>query len=70
MIEQTRILLEKAGPEGAKKIFLWTKAGEYPYYPRGISDDTHFQISGAHEVCRLMIEEIKAKVPLLVPCIK
>ncbi|RPJ09684.1 MAG: rhamnogalacturonan acetylesterase [Spirochaetaceae bacterium] len=70
MTEQTRILLEKAGPDGAKKIFLWTRESEYPYYPKGIADDTHFQLSGAREVCALMIEEIKTRVPALIPYLK
>lgn len=42
----------------AKFHFLGLEAGEYPNYPAGISDGTHFQEMGALANARLVAEEI------------
>ena len=33
-------------------------AGEYPNYPNGNKDNTHFQESGAFKIAQLVYEEI------------
>lgn len=42
----------------AKFHFLGLEAGEYPAYPDGISDGTHFQEMGALANARMVVEEI------------
>jgi lysophospholipase L1-like esterase len=42
----------------AKFHFLGLDAGEYPNYPNGISDGTHFQEMGALANARMVVEEI------------
>ncbi|MDX3312419.1 rhamnogalacturonan acetylesterase [Streptomyces sp. ME08-AFT2] len=47
-------LWNRAGVEGTKKHFMILKAGQYPNYPNGSQDNTHFQALGAIEVARLV----------------
>lgn len=47
-------LFNRAGVEGTKKYFMQLKAGQYPNYPDGVEDNTHFQAAGAIEVARLV----------------
>ena len=35
-------LLASLGPELSKKLFDWIGPGEFERYPKGLSDDTHF----------------------------
>lgn len=42
----------------SKFHFLGLQAGEYPNYPNGISDGTHFQEMGALANARMVVEEI------------
>ncbi len=41
-------------------VFLWLAAGQYPNFPNGVSDSTHFQEFGAIEIARLVKEGIQA----------
>lgn len=47
-------LWNRVGVEGTKKYFMILKAGQYPNYPDGSQDNTHFQAFGAIEVARLV----------------
>jgi lysophospholipase L1-like esterase len=52
-------LIVEYGEEKSKKLFLQLKAGENPNYPNGIEDNTHFNQTGAEEMARLAVAEIK-----------
>ncbi len=52
-------LIVQYGAEKSKKLFLQLKAGENPDYPNGIEDNTHFNSTGAEEMARLAVAEIK-----------
>jgi lysophospholipase L1-like esterase len=47
-------LWNRVGVEGTKRYFMILKAGQYPNYPNGSQDNTHFQAFGAIEVARLV----------------
>ncbi|MQA33381.1 pectin esterase, partial [Modestobacter roseus] len=47
-------LWNELGPEGTKDYFLHVEPGEYPNYPDGRADDTHFQARGAIELARIV----------------
>ena len=59
---KSKILFEALGPEKTKELFLWLKPGEYPSYPDGIEDNSHFQEKGAIEICKIIAEGIKEVV--------
>lgn len=50
----SRGYLDGVGIEGSKGIFLWLAAGQYPNFPNGVQDNTHFQERGAVEMARLV----------------
>lgn len=52
-------LFNRVGPEGTKKYFMHLKAGQYPNYPNGVEDNTHFQATGAIEVARLVATALR-----------
>ncbi|WP_167977247.1 rhamnogalacturonan acetylesterase [Lentzea indica] len=52
-------LFNRAGVEGTKKYFMHLKAGQYPNYPNGVEDNTHFQAAGAIEVARLVATALR-----------
>ncbi|WP_051585825.1 rhamnogalacturonan acetylesterase [Caldanaerobius polysaccharolyticus] len=54
-------LFNHYGPEGTKALFVYASPGDYPGYPDGIEDNTHFSEFGAYELARLVVEEIKEK---------
>jgi len=57
--EKRRVLFERTGEEKTKEIFLWVKPGEYPNYPNGKQDNTHFSTKGAVEIAKLVVDGIK-----------
>lgn len=59
--QKSKVLFEKLGTEGTKKIFLWVKKGESPNYPEGVEDNTHFCTNGAKEIAKLIAEELVKK---------
>lgn len=59
MTEKTRIRYEELGAEKAKTLFTYAKSGEYPAYPEGKKDDTHFNITGAREVAAMVADGIR-----------
>ena len=58
---KTETLLKNYGDEASKSLFLQIKEGENPNYPKGVTDNTHFNPKGAEEVARLAVEEIRDK---------
>lgn len=56
-------LMEKMGEEGAKSLFTKVKPGEYPGYPEGHDDDTHFCQTGAFIIASLVADELKKLFP-------
>lgn len=47
------------GPENSKKLHLYYKEGEDPYYPKGKEDDTHLSRLGAETVAKLAAKNLK-----------
>jgi pectinesterase len=47
-------LWNQAGVEGTKNYFMVLAPGQFPNYPDGDQDNTHFQATGAIEVARLI----------------
>jgi pectinesterase len=47
-------LWNRVGVEGTKKYFMILGTGQYPNYPNGSQDNTHFQAFGAIQVARLV----------------
>ncbi|HEY5804291.1 MAG TPA: rhamnogalacturonan acetylesterase [Lysobacter sp.] len=43
-------VLQEAGVEGSKRLFLWVPAGSSPNYPNGVADNTHFSPAGAERM--------------------
>jgi pectinesterase len=57
----SKALWQELGAEGTKTQFLHTAPGQYPQYPDGVADNTHFQAAGALAVARLVASELQAK---------
>lgn len=54
-------LWQQLGPEGTKSHFLYASPGQYPQYPNGVIDNTHFQAAGALAVARLVASGLQAQ---------
>ncbi|MFI5908234.1 rhamnogalacturonan acetylesterase [Dactylosporangium sp. NPDC051541] len=54
-------LWNQQGVEGTKRYFMILAAGQYPNYPSGIEDNTHFQAYGAIEVARLVATSLNGQ---------
>ncbi len=53
--------LNSIGFDASAKVFMILKAGEYPNFPNGQNDATHFQENGANQMARLVAHAIKAQ---------
>jgi lysophospholipase L1-like esterase len=60
---RSRAYLNSIGPEAAKGVFLHLSAGQYPAFPDGVADNTHFQEYGADQMARI-VSEGAAALPL------
>lgn len=63
MVDLTKMskeLYESYGDEKSKTLFMWLKKGEYPIYPDGSEDDTHFNFNGAKVMAGLVTDGLKA----------
>lgn len=67
---RSRELVQKLGPELAKKLYLWIDAGEFASIPEGKKDDTHFNAYGASRICDLAVEELATAAPELARWLK
>lgn len=56
-------LMEGLGEDASKRLFTKVQPGEYPGYPEGHDDDTHFCQEGALEIASLVGGEIKKLFP-------
>lgn len=54
------------GLEGSLKLFLWLDAGQYPHFPNGSKDQTHFRREGAVEIARLWTGQLRNTSTVLV----
>ena len=46
------------GVAATTDVFLWLAAGQYPRFPNGVNDGTHFQEYGAGQLARLVMQGI------------
>lgn len=61
----THDLEQGLGGEGSKKLHMIFNPGETPSLPDGRQDNTHYNISGANTVARLLSEALCREVPAL-----
>lgn len=47
------------GVQASTDVFLWLEPGQYPNWPNGVHDITHFQEYGAGELARLVVQGIE-----------
>jgi lysophospholipase L1-like esterase len=52
MERRSAAVLQEAGVEGSKRLFLWVPAGSNPNYPNGVEDNTHFSPAGAERMAQ------------------
>ncbi|MDA1358542.1 RICIN domain-containing protein [Glycomyces luteolus] len=58
---RSRTYLNSIGYDRARwEVFMHLRAGQYPNYPNGLTDSTHFQDNGANQMARLVAEGTKA----------
>src|SRR5690606_7948702 len=50
---------DEVGLAATEKIFLHTNPGEYPRYPDGVSDNTHFSQLGAQAIAKIVAEAVE-----------
>ncbi|WP_442031546.1 rhamnogalacturonan acetylesterase [Paenibacillus sp. 2KB_22] len=50
---------DKIGNTATEKVFLYANPGEYPKYPNGINDNTHFSSYGARKIAGLVAGAVK-----------
>ncbi len=55
----TKILYEALGQESSKKLFVIYPANSFPWEPKELNDNTHFNSYGAYELTKCIIEGIK-----------
>jgi lysophospholipase L1-like esterase len=66
MHRKSRSVLERAGAEKSRALFLQLKAHEHANYPAGITDNTHFSPHGAETMAQLAVDGLReAKVGLV-----
>jgi large repetitive protein len=49
----------KIGLAATEDLFLYTNPGEYPYFPSGVNDNTHFKTYGAKVIAGLVAGAVK-----------
>lgn len=54
----TELRVTELGPEMSKKLYMNFGPGEYPNFPDGKDDNTHFRSEGAREVAQMVIAEL------------
>lgn len=65
MLAITIALLNKKGEEQSKSLYLHLEPGEHPNYPEGVSDNTHFNESGAYTLAGLVAQQLNEQVPAI-----
>ncbi|HIW31950.1 MAG TPA: hypothetical protein IAA29_04100, partial [Candidatus Paenibacillus intestinavium] len=62
LIDLSRISVafyNQVGLASTERLFLFTDPGEYPRYPNGVSDSTHFSMLGAQAIAKLVAETVE-----------
>ncbi|GGI43640.1 rhamnogalacturonan acetylesterase [Paenibacillus marchantiophytorum] len=59
LAEASRQLFEALGEEATKSLFMWAYPGEFPNFPKGAEDNTHFQELGGIAIAKLVVDDIK-----------
>lgn len=61
----TRALVQRAGPERSKALYVWVAPRQFPRHPAARQDDTHLSPAGADSVARLAARALRdAGLPL------
>ena len=60
----THGIVEPMGPEESKRLFMWLPKGS-PSHPKGLQDDTHLNVYGAHRVAWSLISAVCNQIPRL-----
>ncbi|MBQ8866473.1 MAG: glycoside hydrolase family 88 protein [Bacteroidaceae bacterium] len=60
----THGIVEPMGPEDSKRLFMWLPKGS-PSHPKGLQDDTHLNVYGAHRVAWSLISAVCNQIPRL-----
>ena len=60
----THGIVESMGPEDSKRLYMWLPKGS-PSHPKGLQDDTHLNVYGAHRVAWSLISAVCNQVPRL-----
>ncbi len=63
--KQAQALYQQMGVETSKLLFLHLQPGEHPNYPKGKTDDTHFNELGARLVAQMVLKGIREQLPEL-----
>ncbi|USN99558.1 MAG: rhamnogalacturonan acetylesterase [Phycisphaeraceae bacterium] len=66
----SRKLVEAAGPDGSKRLYVHVAAGTYPDQTEAIKDDTHFSEAGGASLADLVVDGIRSEVPGLSPFLR
>ncbi len=65
MQKRSEEMLQEAGPERSKEMFLWLAPNTHPNYPNGVGDNTHFSPIGAQRMAVEFATGLRAlKLPL------
>ena len=56
----TQALYRQMGDEAAKQLFMYVAPGDFPNYPDGKQDDTHFNAQGADRIAQLFTQLVRA----------
>lgn len=62
---RTEELVQRAGPDSSKALYVFTTAGQFSAFPAAREDNTHLSPRGASAVARLAVQELRARVPAL-----
>ena len=53
------VLLQQAGDEGSRALFLWQAPGQHRNYPDGVQDNTHFSPEGARRMAQAFVAALR-----------
>lgn len=62
--------LRKAGDKGSIQFFTHVAPGEFPGYPEGSKDNTHFREKGARAVAEMIVNDAKKQKLALADCFR
>jgi lysophospholipase L1-like esterase len=58
--KESQALLQKLVPEKSKLLYNHLTANEHPNYPKGVTDDTHFNELGARMMAEIVLADIRS----------